>query len=40
MPSKTFEHYMRNLNQDYPSLKLMIEDGMEKKDIAKKWKTH
>ncbi|SHD23355.1 ABC transporter permease [Staphylococcus aureus] len=36
MPSKTFEHYMRNLNQDYPSLKLMIEDGMEKKDIAKK----
>nr|WP_242440424.1 ABC transporter permease [Staphylococcus aureus] len=36
MPSKTFEHYMRNLNQDYPSLKLTIEDGMEKKDVAKK----
>ncbi|HDH4634237.1 TPA: ABC transporter permease [Staphylococcus aureus] len=35
MPSKTFEHYMRNLNQDYPSLKLTIEEGKDKNEVAK-----
>lgn len=36
MPSKTFDQYMGNLNQDFPSLQLTLEDGADKKDVAKK----
>lgn len=36
MPTNTFEQYMGNLNQDFPSLQLTIEDGANKKDVAKK----
>lgn len=36
MPSNTFDQYMSNLNQDFPSLQLTIQDGADKKDVAKK----
>ncbi|PHK48519.1 ABC transporter permease [Staphylococcus edaphicus] len=36
MPSKTFDQYMSNLNQDLPSLQLTVQDGQDKKDVAKK----
>lgn len=36
MPSKTFDQYMGDLNQDFPSLQLTVEDGADKKDVAKK----
>lgn len=36
MPADTFDQYMGNLNQDFPSLQLTVEDGANKKDVAKK----
>ncbi|MDG0826480.1 ABC transporter permease, partial [Staphylococcus equorum] len=36
MPSKTFDQYMSGLSQDFPSLKLSLEDGVDKKDTANK----
>lgn len=36
MPSKTFNQYMSGLNQDFPSLKLSLEDETDKKDTANK----
>ncbi|WP_426427678.1 ABC transporter permease [Staphylococcus equorum] len=36
MPSKTFDQYMSGLSQDFPSLKLSLEDGSDKKDTANK----
>lgn len=36
MPSNTFNQYMSNLNQDFPSLQLKLQEGANKKDTANK----
>jgi len=36
MPTKTFEQYMSDLNQDFPSLQLTVADDADKKDVANK----
>ncbi|GGI43053.1 ABC transporter permease [Mammaliicoccus stepanovicii] len=36
MPTKTFNQYMGNLSQGYPSLQLTLKDGTNKKDVANK----
>ncbi|WP_436951670.1 ABC transporter permease [Staphylococcus shinii] len=36
MPSQTFNQYMGNLQQDFPSLQLTIADNANKKEIANK----
>lgn len=36
MPTKTFNQYMGNLSQDYPSLQLTLQDDTDKKEIADK----
>lgn len=36
MPTKTADHYMSNLSQDTPQLLVTVNDGENKKDVAKK----
>ena len=36
MPVKTFNRYMGELNQDYPTLQLNLQNGVDKKETAKK----
>ena len=36
MPSQTFNQYMGNLQQDFPSLQLTIADNANKKEVANK----
>ncbi|MEB6171189.1 ABC transporter permease [Staphylococcus pseudoxylosus] len=36
MPSQTFNQYMGNLQQDFPSLQLIIADNANKKEVANK----
>lgn len=36
MPTKTFNQYMGNLSQDYPSLQLTLQDDTDKKEVADK----
>lgn len=36
MPSNTFDQYMGDLNQDYPSFQLTVADDADKKDVANK----
>lgn len=36
MPTKTFNQYMGNLSQDYPSLQLKLQDDTDKKEVADK----
>lgn len=34
MPTQTFDHYMKNLNQSYPRLQLTLKDNVNKGDVA------
>ena len=36
MPSNTFNRYMGQLTQDFPSLQLSLVDGADKKEVADK----
>ncbi|MCE5038916.1 ABC transporter permease [Staphylococcus auricularis] len=36
MPAKTFEHYMADLNQEFPSLQLTLTEDADKKETANK----
>ena len=36
MPANTFDRYMGQLTQDFPSLQLSLADGADKKEVADK----
>lgn len=36
LPTNTFEHYMGHLSQGSPQLQITVDDGANKKDVAKK----
>lgn len=36
MPSKTFDHYLPNLSQDFAQLEIKLDEGSNKKEVANK----